>query len=170
MPRTSSTILYLDYDGVLHADDVYIDARHRPFMRGEGALFEYAHCLAQILAPYPEVALVLSTSWVRVKGFTYAVKRLPDSLRSRVIGATWHSGWGKDPERRAWWIESSTRYMQIAGDVGRRKPSYWLALDDDAEGWPDTARGHLINCNPWLGLSEPQVLAQLDTRLAQGRR
>ena len=59
---------------------------------GTGVLFEYAERLEGRLRHYPDVQIVLPTSWVRVKGFNHSRKRLPADLRERVIGATWHSG------------------------------------------------------------------------------
>ena len=61
-------IIYLDFDGVLHHYDVYLDHSNRAVLRGMGALFEYASRLESILTPYPDIKIVLSTSWVRVKG------------------------------------------------------------------------------------------------------
>jgi histidinol phosphatase-like enzyme len=46
-------ILFLDFDGVLHEDPCFDEAR----------LFECAPGLAQALEPFPEVRIVLSTSW-----------------------------------------------------------------------------------------------------------
>lgn len=159
-------IIYLDFDGVLHHYDVYLDQRNRAVLRGMGALFEYASRLESILAPYPNFKIVLSTSWVRVKGFQYAADRLPEGLRSRVIGATWHSKMTEDDELLFWWLNHSTRYQQIIRDVRHRMPEDWLAIDDDAEGWPTEAKRHLITCNPILGLSEPDVRMTLEQRLA----
>ncbi|RDI98357.1 hypothetical protein DVT68_07365 [Dyella solisilvae] len=159
-------ILYLDFDGVLHAEDVALDAQHRPFLRGPGTLFEHADCLATALAPYPQVAIVLSTNWVRVKSFRYAVQRLPLELRRRVIGATWHSRFAVQDELHFWWLHSASRYDQIVGDVSRRRPRWWLALDDDAHGWPASALAHLVHCDSQHGLGEPRALRQLEERLA----
>lgn len=163
-------ILYLDFDGVLHHDDVWLDTRNRPYLRGPGALFEYADRLVNVLEPYPGVDIVLSTSWVRVKRFSYSVKRLPIGLQQRVIGATWHSRFALDDELMGWWLHKATRYEQIARDVRRRQPSQWLALDDDGEGWPIDLNAHLVRCDPQLGLSEPGVRLQLEGRLAQLHR
>jgi hypothetical protein len=162
-------ILYLDFDGVLHSGDVGLDAHQRPYVRGSGALFEYADRLVTTLAPYPQVDIVLSTSWVRVKSFRYAMKRLPVELRRRVIGATWHSRFARDGELLAWWLNTSTRYDQIVADLRRRPARPWLALDDDALGWPECEKVHLIHCDTLLGLSEPRVRLQLETRLAMQR-
>jgi hypothetical protein len=159
-------ILYLDFDGVLHHDDVWLDVHNRPYLRGEGTLFEYADRLVRILAPYPDIEIVLSTSWVRVKRFSYSVNRLPIELQQRVIGATWHSRFRLDDELVQWWVDVSKRYEQITRDVRRRQPSQWLALDDDAEGWPDTASSHLVRCHPRLGLGESRACVELEERLA----
>ncbi|WP_445147262.1 HAD domain-containing protein [Dyella sp. Tek66A03] len=160
-------ILYLDFDGVLHHYDVYLDHRNRAVLRGMGTLFEYAEYLEQVLAPHPGIEIVLSTSWVRTKGFDRSRKKLPVNLRSRVIGATWHSRFEADDELMYWWVHHASRYEQITRDVARRKPSEWIALDDDDEGWPAEARSHLIACNPLIGLGEPGVRLALEDRLMQ---
>lgn len=159
-------VLYLDFDGVLHGGEVGLDASRRPYLLGPGVLFEYADRLAAVLDPYPGVDIVLSTSWVRIKGYRYACTRLPAALQQRVIGATWHSRFGRNDELRFWWTASASRYDQIVSDVSRRRPARWLALDDDAQGWPARARQHLIQCDPVLGLGEPRVQCQLASRLA----
>lgn len=159
-------VLYLDFDGVLHSDDVGRDWHGQPYLRGQGSLFEYSDRLIVALNPYPELKIVLSTSWVRILGFAHARERLPQELRERVIGATWHSRFENDDQLYAWWIYTSTRYQQIAEDVSRRKPSNWFAIDDDARGWPRHARAHLVQCDSLLGLSEPRVRLLLEGKLA----
>lgn len=57
-------ILYLDYDGVLHPEDVYRHPRRGIYFGQTGAghaLFENCDVLIQVLAPYPEVRIALST-------------------------------------------------------------------------------------------------------------
>ena len=56
-------ILYLDFDGVLHPDEVYI-VKDKVVLRAEGRLFMWADRLAEALADRPAVRVVLSTSWV----------------------------------------------------------------------------------------------------------
>ena len=160
-------ILYLDFDGVLHHYDVYLDEKGRAILRGMGSLFEYAERLEAELAPYPSVRIVLSTNWVRVNGFDRSRRRLTPGLRERVVGATWHSAFEQDPDFSNWWIHEASRYEQIAHDVVRRNPADWLALDDDVIGWPDEAREHLVACAPLHGLSEPSTRLSLETRLLQ---
>ena len=158
-------LLYLDFDGVLHHHEVYIDEHNRPYLRGPGALFEYAGRLEAVLDPYPDARIVLSTSWVRIKGFGNACRRLPYALRSRVIGATWHSAFAQDSEFARWWACEASRYAQIAGDVARREPRDWVALDDDDIGWPSEARRHLVACDPQFGLGDHGTRLALEHRL-----
>lgn len=64
-------ILFLDYDGVLHPDSAHL-IRGSPVLRAEGELLMWMPILEDILEPYPDVSIVLSTSWVRVLGFSRA--------------------------------------------------------------------------------------------------
>ena len=89
MPKTP--ILFLDYDGVLHPDDVYLE-RGRPVLHATGQqLFMWAPLLQDALTDHPDVRIVLSTSWARELRFTRARDKLPQGLRSRVIGRSLRS-------------------------------------------------------------------------------
>ena len=68
-------ILYLDYDGVLHPADVRVNKsdplRPRIYHKGQPTdrpLFEHAPLLARILDKFPDVRILLATSWVRQLG------------------------------------------------------------------------------------------------------
>ena len=169
MENPSRKILFLDFDGVLHPDSVYLEHR-RPVLHAEGTLFMWAPYLVRALARYPEVRLVLSTSWVRARGFSRARDVLPEALRKKVVGATWHSLMerseiGTIPLGITWW-DNATRYQQIARYVARAKVENWVAIDDDNEGWADRHADRLIWTDPDRGVSDPQVLAQLCEKLA----
>ena len=84
-------ILFLDFDGVLHPDAVYLE-RGRPVLRADGEPFMWSCHLVDALASASHVRIVLSTSWARELRFARARDYLPAELRPRVIGATWHSG------------------------------------------------------------------------------
>lgn len=153
-------VLYLDYDGVLHHEDVWWHPRRGAYIRAPGyELFEHLPLLEAALQPYPDVRIVLSTSWVRVRRFSRAVKRLSPALRECVIGATFHTRMNREN------FEDLPRGVQILNDVKRRQPRDWLALDDDAEGWPATHREHLIHTDEVLGVSAPEVMRELQWRL-----
>ena len=142
-------LLYLDFDGVLHHHDVWWHERIGPYMRApeEYKLFQHLPLLEAVLAPYPSVKIVLSTSWVRRYGCAKAAKQLGPRLRQRVIGATFHSRMSEDL------FTALPRGKQVWDDVQRRSPLGWIALDDDDHGWPPEYAGHLVKTHPKEGLS-----------------
>jgi hypothetical protein len=154
-------LLYLDFDGVLHHHDVWWHTRIGAYLRApdQYKIFQHLVLLEQLLAPYPEIRIILSTSWVRQYGCSRAAKQLGPRLRQRVVGATFH--------RRMNELEflELHRGQQVWNDVQRRKPRGWLAVDDDGEGWPAESNGHFIKTHDEYGISEPDVLAVLKDRL-----
>lgn len=155
-------ILYLDFDGVLHPDEVYI-VKGKVVLRAEGKLFMWADRLAEALADRPAVRVVLSTSWVREVGFRKAKAALPEMIQERVIGSTFHTrmagGWATDSGGD--WF-GKTRYEQIASDVRRRGiGQQWVAVDDDVKGWSESARGNLVQTDPARGLGDEVTFAHL---------
>lgn len=162
-------ILFLDFDGVLHPDEVYL-IRGRPVLQAEGELFMWAPLLVDVLADFPEVRIVLSTSWARDLRFNRARQWLPEPLRARVIGSTWHSAMAENLEGfghlRLTWYDRATRYQQIRRYVDRARLADWLAIDDQPSGWAESDRDKLIETDGDMGLSEPAVRERLAARLA----
>lgn len=164
---SSSGVLYLDFDGVLHPAEVFRQrggGMYLPvhFQERGHRLFEHAGLLVQLLKPYPLVGIVLSTSWARVLGYDKARSQLPHPLASRVIGATYHSAM-----RYAAEFEQMSRGQQVLADVSRRRPAAWLAVDDDGELWPAAHQEKLVLAHPDAGISEPGVRARLEQALAR---
>ncbi|CDM42352.1 MULTISPECIES: HAD domain-containing protein [Pseudomonadaceae] len=157
-------LLFLDFDGVLHPDAVYLTSRGVE-LRAEGVLFMWAPLLVGALAPHQDVQIVLSTSWARNLGFHRARSVLPAELQSRVIGATWHSAMGRGwPDFIPWDVQ--TRHEQIQAHLSRLSvPTNWIAIDDDDRGWAEADRDRLILTDPNQGLSAPETLAQLTHKL-----
>lgn len=157
-------VIYLDFDGVLHHENVLRHHRRGIYAGPPGfVLFEHAALLEKLLAPFPLVRIVLSTSWVRVLGYGRSVKRLPPALRERVIGATFHSEMSKH------WFAQKTRGMQVVEDVARRRPLDWLALDDTDEGWPAEIRRHVLLTDERLGIAAPGFQDRLSEALERMR-
>lgn len=155
-------LVYLDYDGALHHENVWWSPERGPFLKAAAhfTLFQHAKLLAEVLQPYPSALIVLSTTWVPRYGLEEALRPLPASLQERVIGATFERGMNK----RA--FAATSRGMQIWADVLRRQPRNWLALDDDDSDWPDWCRDRLIRTHEESGISEAGVLAELKAKLA----
>ncbi|WP_246278910.1 HAD domain-containing protein [Paraburkholderia ultramafica] len=63
-------------------------------------------------------------------------------------------------------MDSLPRGAPVWGEVCRRQPEAWFALDDDEAGWPAVCRDHLLHTDPARGVSAPAVLAELPARLA----
>ena len=162
MKGTHGHVLYLDFDGVLHHEDVRVK-RTGPYIAAgaQYKLFEHAPVLAELLDPYPHVRIVLSTSWVRRYGCSKTAKNLPWKLRERVVGATFHSQMNADE----FW--AAPRGMQVWGDVVKRLPWKWLALDDTWQDWPKWTLDNFVRTHEQLGISDPAVLDELRTKLAQ---
>jgi hypothetical protein len=157
-------ILFLDFDGVLHPDAAFLE-RRKPVLRAQGELFMWANLLADALIDRHHVQIVLSTSWTRELGFSRARDFLPEALRRRVVGATWHSQMGRHPDdlhrsRLNWW-DDATRYAQIKRWISRAGVQDWIAVDDKPEGWAESDRDRLIQTDSETGLSDPSVQARL---------
>ena len=152
-------VLYLDFDGVLHPYPE--DTLEIP----EDGLFQFVPLLESLLTPYPQVKIVLSTSWAKNKAGPGALFYLPPGLQQRVVGATW------DQEAGAYRVPEAdrgrplSRYKQIAADVAWRKPSAWFALDDDFKEWPSDQHHHLGWCWMTIGFNEPRVQEALQAWL-----
>ncbi len=153
-------ILYLDFDGVLHHEDVRWHPKRGAFLHEPGhSLFEHAALLDEVLEPFHDLDIVLSTSWVRKYSCHHSAQRLPQGLRRRVIGATFHSSMDRTE------FALLLRGQQVYADVVRRRPAEWCALDDVDEGWPDSLRERLVLTDPVLGIASPAAMQGLQANL-----
>ena len=157
-------VLYVDYDGVLHHKNVFYHPRIGPYLPAmvpdRYKLFQHLPLLEELLAPYPHVHIVLSTSWSKKYGPQRAAKNLGHELRHRVIGGTYHSRMNEQE------FLDKPRGLQVVEDVMRRKPARWLALDDDFEDWPVEHLANYIRTHPTEGISDPAVLAEIKSKFA----
>lgn len=155
-------ICYLDYDGVLHDGNVLRNRTRGMYIATpDRTFFEWMPILGELLAPYPALKIVLSTTWSRELGFDRARQELPLALRERVIGSTF-----LHPKIIRAEFDMLPRGMQILGDVQRRIPANWFALDDDPLGWPAKYQDHLIQTDGSRGLNDPLVCERVRERLA----
>jgi hypothetical protein len=150
---TACRVLYLDFDGVLHDEEVYWDVRRGIYLRTPGReLFEWMPILESLLAPHSDVRIVLSTSWVPMRGFNFAKKCLSQSLKVRVVGSTFHKRYMRKDD-----FMYLPRGVQIGQDLSRRNPRHWLAIDDDDIGWPRWLRNNLVCTDGASGISVPEI-------------
>lgn len=159
-------ICYLDYDAVLHDGNVLRNRTRGMHIRTPGrTFFEWMPILDDLLAPYPDLKIVLSTTWVRELGFNEAKHELSPALQERVIGATF-----LHPNIIRAEFDTKPRGVQIREDAERRRPTHWFALDDDAFGWPAKCLDKLIQTSSQAGLSDPAVQQKVRQRLAEMHR
>lgn len=154
-------LLYLDFDGVLHHENVIWHPRKGATLLAPPRyrLFQHVPLLEELMAPYPEVQIVLSTAWVRYYSYSGTAKKLPVPLRARVIGSTFHS------EMNSTQFEQIPRGMQVCSDVARRKPRGWLALDDDYYCWPISCLEQYVRTDAYDGISAPTVTLEIRQKL-----
>jgi hypothetical protein len=151
-----SVILFLDYDGVLHPDPCLDEKR----------LFENAQRLAKVLAPFPEVGIVLSTSWRNVRPDHELLDPLPEPLRQRILGRTpkfsqCTGAAARTPYQRHAECEQWLHDQQMQGCL-------WWALDDRAD-WFSPYCENLLECDPRYGFDE-RMSARLASTLELARR
>ena len=156
-------ILFLDFDGVLHPDEVYphpelgavLKTANLPDAFQHLDLFCYVDLLVDALDGFDDVQIVLSTSWVPTIGYAETLARLPEALQRRAIGATYH------PLTTPRW-DYQTRYEQIRENVRYRGLGLdWIALDNDDCSWPDEHRKRLMHTDDHRGIADSAVLEQL---------
>ena len=156
-------VLYLDFDGVLHHENVLWHPKIGAYLSAPDGhvLFQHAELLERMLVTYPQIQIVLSTAWVRRYGCARSAKQLRPSLRARVIGATFHSRMNEAE------FAEKPRGLQVGEDVLKRRPRAWLALDDDGLDWPEWCLDRFVKTHPRDGLSDPAVQKEFDRELQE---
>lgn len=147
---TESRVQFLDFDGVLHAADepALDDAGH---LLANPRLFAWRPLLDDLLAPPPDVRIVVSSDW----------RRLLDENLVRVLGPLGPRFTGVV---QAW---AATLADEIQEEARRRRLTQWLALGNHPSVVKASARNdRFIVCAPDSGLSAPSMQALLRTRLA----
>lgn len=128
-------VIFLDFDGVLHS------------AHGDAQLFEHVERLAQVLAPYPEVRVVVSSSWRDVHD-EEELQCFLFPLAERLLGVTPNlPGPLRQHEIEAWLEDSAQRHA--AGDPAGIAVSDWIAIDD-------MPRLFRPDCS-WLIVTDPQI-------------
>ncbi|MGF6787365.1 hypothetical protein OKW27_001678 [Paraburkholderia sp. 35.1] len=123
-------------------------------------LFEFASVLDDLLSPYPEVEIIISSDWSLVLGTEFTRAAIPSQgLRDRISGATFD---GCTFNSLLWPVLS--RGEQILDYVKRNAPLEWLAVDDRTDGF-EAHRLRLVNCQTDVGLGDSAVVEQFRDRL-----
>jgi hypothetical protein len=155
--------LYLDFDGVLHTHDVFIDDNGKVTIATGHEYFEHAAALGELLQPYPDLRIILSTTWSLEFGFEQARSCLPASLRGRCEDLTFNRALSQNMSKEQ--FRALPRGRQVAYDVVSRCPEAFLALDDDRTGWGELLP-FVVSTDKVYGISAPLVRRTLEAKLA----
>ncbi|WP_429356473.1 HAD domain-containing protein [Paraburkholderia sp. 32] len=128
MDNTTPT-LFDDFDGTLHVGNAYVDENDEVAVDTGRPLLEFAPLLVDVLAPYPAVEIVLTTSWARRLSEERVIAYLLSELRPRVVGTT------RDIKpRRSYVLDGTERTDVICSYVYGKRLKHWLAVDDAVFG------------------------------------
>ncbi|MEM5311875.1 HAD domain-containing protein [Paraburkholderia sp. JHI869] len=121
--------LFVDFDGTLHVGNAYIDDAGEISLDTGRPLLEFATLLVDLLAPYPKVEIVLTTSWARRLPEERVIAYLPPELRPRVVGTT-----SSIKPRRSYVLDGTERTDVIRSYAYGKRLKHWLAIDDAVFG------------------------------------
>jgi hypothetical protein len=153
-------VLFLDIDGVMHRGIARRSGNRVVSSAPDIQLFEYAAVLDDLLCPYPDVEIVLSSDWSLVLGTDFTRNAIPSArIRDRIVGATFD---GSMVDPIVWTILS--RGEQVLDYVSRNSPMRWLAVDDRKDGF-EAYRQRLVNCQTDVGLGDSAVVQQFRERM-----
>ena len=141
-------ILFLDVDGVLH-----------PLLAHKSKPMSCLPRLAAVLWDFPEVQVVITSTWRLTRSLEDLRALFPADLRSRVIGATAAPGYEPRPGAR--------QYEALLWLDGYDPASQWIALDDYAPHYFSSSR--LVLCDHTTGFGEDEE-KQLRERLVHIRQ
>jgi len=160
--------LFVDFDGTLHRGHALLDASGQVSLDTGNPLFEFAPQLEHLLAPFPRVEVVLTTSWLDTLPFDQVVSYLTPSLAKRVVGTTQ----GIKP-RFGYLQDGSARTYIIRSYVFAHRLKNWLAIDDSVYGAyhlnTDVLKlePHLVLLDSRQGIGSPEAQRRITGWLAE---
>jgi len=155
--------LFLNLDGTCHPKSMQYAV-----LRGYPHVGPPHFCWAEPLRPVLEdwdAQVVLRSSSTMMFGLKPVAGLAPEWLRTRIVGAC------GDVVRYIALFELrkvNTSYGVVRRYVQEHQIEHWVALSDDADGWPDdpAIRTHLVQCDGEAGMMNRATLKQLEKALA----
>lgn len=151
--------IYLNFDGVLHPDDVHFSEGRIPALATRGhTLFEHANVLADLLKPYPQATIVLNTWWTFFLGVDNCLTLLPPAIAQRVIGTTLR--------RASTYTRMPTRMIEAERHVAQRHEPFPLFLDHNKSRYSSELAPNIVLLRAEEGLSSSLAQQYMVRRLA----
>ena len=142
-------ILFLDIDGVLHPNCT-VAVEPSGSISAIGA-FRWLRSLDEVLQDFPDVELVLHSSWRLVWETDIELKEnLPESLASKIRGVTPRT--------------VMSRYASIEAYCTEHAVTQVCIIDDESAAFPAGLTG-LVVCDQAQGISSPETRAKLRAAL-----
>jgi hypothetical protein len=142
-------VLFCDLDGVLHPTGAVSFLADRT-ISAIGA-FCWLNVLRDTLKDFPDVALVLHSTWRLEWETDQELKaQLPPWLAERVLETTPRS--------------IVSRFASIQAYCAQKSIEQYVIIDDEPDAFPP-GLPELITCHPKAGLSDPDIEAALWTAL-----
>lgn len=160
--------IFLDLDGTLHCGHAAMDEDGRISLDTGRPLFEFAPLLIDLLEPYPDVVIVLTTSWLMTLSAGQVTARLPFALGKRVVGTTRHI-----KPRLSHILNRSDRTYVICCYAYGASLTRWLAIDDSVYGAAGFGShfgelsDHFLLLDSSFGISAPSALSRIGEWLAE---
>jgi hypothetical protein len=154
-------MLFLNFGGVLNVGHGLVDENSNVTLDSGRGLFEFAPYLADALAPWPQIQIIVTTSWLQTLGAEKTIALLPGPLRRRVAGTTLGT-----PPRLSEIRNGSAKAMTIVRHAVKHGMTKWLALDDEAWGVPSGFEQHFLHTDSDTALGAPRARQQLREWLA----
>ncbi|WP_296655259.1 HAD domain-containing protein [Paraburkholderia sp.] len=160
--------LFVDYDGALHRGHALLDESGKVSLDTGNPLFEFAQLLVSLLEPYPQVEVVLTTSWLNKLSVEQVVSFLPLPLANRVVGTTQ----GYRARFGDWKIGIARTYI-IRSYVLEHRLKNWLAIDDSVYGARDLSTNflplepHLVLLESRRGIGDAEAQQRIREWLAE---
>ena len=153
-PKNDVPVLLTDFDGVFHAlAEPVLDESFR--LIDNPRLFLWVPILCEILAPFPDVKIIVSSDWRRIVDDENLV-RLLGPVGNRFVGVMESYG--------------GSRADEIKTEVRRRNLTRWLAIDDHPTVQVASRKNwRFIPCHPESGLSCERVQQELEQKLSRLR-
>lgn len=146
-------VIFLDFDGVLHA---------MPSWQHE--VFEHLPVLVDVLRQFPELEVVISSSWREHHSLDALKEFFPEDIQHLVVGVTpiLGNGAASNPAERQREIEA---WLQASRPAG----TSWVAIDDWAAGFePNCPNLLLTQSKRGFQATEAEVLkAMIKTRMSE---
>ena len=154
--------MFVDFDGTLHVGSAYIGEDEEITLDTGRPLLEFAPLLAELLEPYPDVEIVLTTSWVRRLPVERVIEYLPPELRRRVVGTT------RDIKPRfSYVLDGTERTYVVSSYAYGKRLRHWLAIDDAVIGAAQFGRepgelvDHILLLDSSHGISDSNALQRI---------